>query len=410
MANSDAPRRRPRLKRDGQQWEFDRAIKDTGRVFHFQPSGRGRFPESVKMHAMISKHVGKNGRRMERLAQSEEAAGHGLTALEFYWDAAVDYAQAQHTIFSLNEEKMFLNERLIASYDKVRELAPTRIEKIDVPWNGTEVSGYLHLADVEGPAPLVFMIPGCDMTKELVPHPMYNWATQRGMHLFVFDGPGQGESNTRGIKLTTTNYEEAASEALTHLIARDDVDEDRLAMYSLSFGSYWGARFVATDKRFAAAAFIWASIADKYYLMEEESPRYKQLFTFLTQAESEEELDEFIAQMDLEPLLPEIECPTLVTVGQYDPRGPIDEIYELFDMIEAPAELWVHEDQHHQANLRGSAASQWYGDHHTVTCDWLLDRMSGKPIADPGSTTWIAKGGVGPNDPDVPHKRQWFHD
>ena len=49
---------RIRLRRDGQQWEFDRVVKETGRVFHFQPSGRGGLPPSVRMHAMISKHVG----------------------------------------------------------------------------------------------------------------------------------------------------------------------------------------------------------------------------------------------------------------------------------------------------------------------------------------------------------------
>ena len=72
-----------------------------------------------------------------------------------------------------------------------------------------------------------------------------------------------------------------------------------MALYSLSFGSYWGARFAATDHRLAAAAVVWASICDKYYLFEEESPRYKQLFAFLTGARSEEELDALAEEMDI---------------------------------------------------------------------------------------------------------------
>ena len=408
MPKSERPRPRTRLRRDNQQWAFDKIISDTGRVFHFQQKGRGRFPETVKMHAMISKHVGTNAMRLEQLAKAEEQAGHPTTALEFYFDAAAAHAAAQHTIFVLDDEKMFLNDALIRCYDGVRRLAPYSIEHVHVPWQDTSVSGYLHLADVDGPAPLIFYIPGCDMTKELTPHPLYNFATQRGMHLFVFDGPGQGESNTRGIKLTVDNYEDAASTALTHLLERPEIDGDRIGMYSLSFGSYWGARFAATDQRIRAAALIWASICDKYHLFEEESPRYKQLFAFLTGADNEAELDTFIDQMGLEDLIPQIQCPTLVTVGQFDPRSPVDEVYELFDTLQAPAELWIYEDQHHNVNLRQNYGNQWLGDHHSTTMDWLADRLAGKPVEQPGVTKWLAPRGLSPNDPNVPTKRHWF--
>src|SRR5918992_1457674 len=93
------PHGRIRLRRDSQQWEFDRVVKETGRVFHFQPPGRGGLPPSVRMHAMISKHVGKVGQRLERLAAEEAGAGHDATAMDLYFDAATAYAEAQHTIF-----------------------------------------------------------------------------------------------------------------------------------------------------------------------------------------------------------------------------------------------------------------------------------------------------------------------
>ncbi len=408
MSSTDEPRQRARLRRDGQQWAFDRFVNETGRVFHFQQKGRGRIPDAVKMHAQISKHIGSNAERTEKLAKAEEDAGHALTALEFYFDAANAFGQAQHPVFSLNDEKLYLNKAMLRCYDGVRRNAPYTIEHVHVSFNDTQVSGYLHLADVDGPAPLIFFIPGCDMTKEMVPHPLYNFAAQRGMHIFVFDGPGQGESNVRGIKLTPTNYEEAASTALTQLLERPDIDADRVGMYSLSFGSYWGARFAATDDRIAAAALVWASICDKYYLFEEESPRYKQLFAFLTQAEDETELDEFRNGMDLDDLLPQIACPTLVTVGQYDPRSPVEEVYDLVDSMIAPTELWVYEDQHHNINLRQNYGFQWHGDHHSTTMDWLTDRLNGKAVEEPGVTKWLAPRGPGPNDPQVPRKRQWF--
>lgn len=407
MSESERARPRARLHRDNQQWAFDKIISDTGRVFHFQNKSRGQFPESVRMHAQISKQVGSNAVRIEQLAKAEEAAGHPVTALEFYFDAANAYAAAQHTIFELNAEKLYLNEALIRAYDGVRRLAPYRIEHVHVPWQDTQVSGYLHLADVDGPAPLIFYIPGCDMTKEMTPHPLYNFATQRGLHLFVFDGPGQGEANVRGIRLTVDNYEDAASTALTNLLERPEVDSDRVGLHSLSFGSWWGARFAAADERIRATTLMWASICDKYHLFEEESPRYKQLFAFLTGVESEAELDKFRDQMGLEDVLPQIQCPTLVAVGQYDPRSPLDEVYGLYDSMRAPRELWVYEDQHHNVNLRQNY-NQWHGDHQATAMDWLSDRLAGKPVEQPGVTKWLAPRGLSPNDPAVPTKRQWF--
>ncbi len=405
--HDEEPGRRIRLRRDNQQWEFDRAVRDTGRVYHFQPPGKGGLPPTVRMHDMISKQVGKQAQRLEKLAAAEAEAGHDLTALEHYYEASLKYAQAQHPIFVNNDEKRFLHTASLRCYDEVRRRSPLTIEHLEIPWRDTVVTGYLHLAPVEGPAPLVFYIPGCDMTKEFTPHPLYNWAAQRGMHLFVFDGPGQGEANLRGIKVEIDNYEDAASTALTTLLERPEVDASKVGVFGISFGSWWGARVAATDDRVTAAALPWSSLCDKHYLFEQDSPRYKQLFSYLTGAASEAELDAFADQMGLEELLPNIACPTLITVGEYDARSPLDEMYPLFELIEAPAELWVFADQHHHTNVR-SGDPMWRQDINSMGMDWLLDRFRGEPPRRAGEVLYVEPTGAGPNDPATPAKRHWF--
>jgi hypothetical protein len=405
----ESPTRRIRLRRDSQQWEFDRTVRDSGRVYHFQPPGRGGLPESVRMHAMISKHVGKQAQRLERLGAAEAAAGHDLTAAEHYFEAAVKFAQAQHPIFVNNDEKRYLHGSALRCHAEMRRLAPTTIEHVDIPWRDTLVSGHLHLAPVDGPAPLVFFIPGCDMTKEFLPHPMYNWANQRGMHLFVFDGPGQGESNLRNIAVEIDNYEDAAGTALDHLLARPEIDAARVGLYAMSFGSWWGVHLAAADDRIGAAFFPWASICDMYYLFEEESPRYKQLFSYLTRAQDEAQLDAFVARMGLEDLIPRIACPTVMTVGEYDPRSPVEEAMQLFDTMTAPAQLWVFADQHHMNNVRsGAGGAMWNLDIHSVGMDFLRDRLEGRPFERVGEVLYLEPGGPSPNDPAAPAKRRWF--
>ena len=59
--------RTPRLNRDGHQWIYDWIVKETGRVFHWDEEGR-ELPASVKSHGQISKHLGKQAQRLEKVA------------------------------------------------------------------------------------------------------------------------------------------------------------------------------------------------------------------------------------------------------------------------------------------------------------------------------------------------------
>ena len=410
MARSQSTvRGRARLARDSQQWILDYLIQETGKVFHFQGDGRGRLPRSVRSHDMISKHVGLQARRMEALAQAEVAAGHAETALDFYFQATVLYAGAQHVIFQNNDEKRYLYAGARRCYDQVIALAPYRIEHIDIPWNGTLVSGNLHLCPNKTSAPLVFYIPGCDTLKEAWPHPFFNAAHQRGMHVFSFDGPGQAESNLRGIRLTADNYEDAASTALDYLVQRPEIDTERIGVYGISLGSFWGLRFAARDRRIRAIAAPASTYCEKYILMDLESPRWKQLFAYLTQSSTEAELDEVLSAMTLDGYMTRIACPVLLAAGEYDPRSPIDEVYRMFDQLTAPAELWVFADQHHMPSIGGTdSAGAPSAPLHGVMCDWLRDRFAGKPLRHPGEVLYVEANSAGANSATVARKRRWY--
>lgn len=398
------------LRRDDQQWVLDYMIQETGKTYHFQGEGRGELPKSVRSHAMISKHLGKDALRLERLAGREEAAGHPETALDFYYHAAVAFGRAQHPIFDLNEQKRFLYAGLRRCYDKVCELAPYSLEHIDIPWGDTVVSGNLHLnPQVSGPAPVIFYVPGCDTFKEAYPNPHFNFAHQRGMHIFSFEGPGGAESNLRGIRLTATNFEEAASAALDHLVQRPEIDPEQVAVYANSFGSFWGMRFAAHDPRVKAVAAMQASIAEKFIQTDLESPRWKQLFAFITQAESEAELDAVMRDMTMDGYMERIQAPSLMTVGEYDPRAPLEEVYQLFDQLTAPGELWVMVDQHHDLKIGNQGGALWTRTTQGVAVDWLRDRLRGLPLDHPGQVRRV-QGADGPNSPSVEHKRQWYDD
>lgn len=396
------------LRRDTQQWVLDYLIQQTGKAYHFQGEGRGDLPKSVHAHAMISKHVGREALAAEEIARTEYDQGHRETALAYYYTAAHAFGRAQHPIFERNAEKEFLYAGMRRCYDRVRELAPYRLEHVDVEWEGSVVSGLLHLnPHVEGPAPLMFYVPGCDIFKEAYPHPQYNFAHQRGMHVFSFDGPGMPESNMRGIRLTADNFERAAVAALDVLVERPEVDAERVVVYANSFGTFWGMRFAAQDRRIKAIAAIQASLCEKYIHTDLESPRWKQLFAFITQSADEDELDQVMRDMTMDGYMDKITAPLLMTVGEFDPRAPIGEVYPLFDQVTAPKELWVMADQHHNLTVGPSKGAPWSKPSHGVATDWLRDRLEGKPIAHEGRVLYVQTA-KGPYSPSAEPKRAWF--
>ena len=114
-------------------------------------------------------------------------------------------------------------------------------------------------------------------------------------------------------------------------------------------------RFAAHDPRIKAIASK-STYSSMYYLMNEDSPRYKQLFAFLTQSQTEAELDEKLQAMTLDGRLSQIACPTLMITGEYDLRDPVEEVFEKFDQLRAPGELWVFADQFHRPHFAGDGS------------------------------------------------------
>ena len=388
--------RTPRLNRDGHQWIYDWIVKETGRVFHWDEEGR-ELPGTVKSHGQISKHLGRQAQRLEKVAQEEEQAGHASTAFDLYYRASAKFAAAHHPVLETNDEKKYLHGRCIANFEKVIELAPYTIERVEVPFEDMQLQCNFFLCPGVDVAPTMIFIPGCDMTKEMWPDPKVVEAHARGMHLLVIDGPGQGMSNIRNQKLTHGNYERAVLKIVDWLETRPEVDKDKIGIFAVSMGSHWGLEVAASgDPRIKGVVGPWASYLDKYYILDTFSPRYKQLFGYLTGAKSEEELDKIVAQMTVEGREKDIKCPILLTVGEYDSRSPVELVYNFYEKVKSPKELWVYEDTYHQA-VMFKGTGQDRHDCHMMCMDWLVDVFNGKIKAGHDKKMFLRTNGSGPN-------------
>ena len=126
---------RPHLRRDTQQWIYDYVIQQSGLTYHWWSEERS-LPAEVRSQAMVSKHLGLRALEREEKAASRAAEGDQAAALKLYFQATRDFMKAQHAVLELNAEKRFLYSGLERCYEKVRELSPHRIERVEIEWEG----------------------------------------------------------------------------------------------------------------------------------------------------------------------------------------------------------------------------------------------------------------------------------
>jgi alpha-beta hydrolase superfamily lysophospholipase len=386
-------------QRDSQQWMLDWMIKTTGREQNFQYDER-RFPPDAKTYRMIPRVMFKHGAKKERIARAADERGHAQTAISLYHEAVEDYRHGQHAIFEDdNPEKQYIHDRMSACYDRIIALSDGRIERIEIEWAGHRMSGILHLAAGSGPAPLVLFCPGMDMTKEAQPHPIDNVFAARGLHVLAIDGPGQGVSNLRKVRVTADNYERAGSAFLDHVVERADVDADRIAVSGFSMGSHWGTRIAARDDRVKAVATAAATYGSKRPLFQLASPRFKQIFMYMAGIHDEAEFDELAAELGLVDQAADVTCPSLQVIGEYDPLCYLEDAYEVYRRIAGPKELWVIENDFHVPlnipNLGGL-------DVYPYLADWLRDALDGRFPEGHAKEILIRQDGVGPYGDQVP--------
>ena len=169
-----------------------------------------------------------------------------------------------------------------------------------------------------------------------------------------------------------------------------------ITVFSQSMGSHWGMGVAAKgDPVIKANVGVWASYLDKYYILDTFSPRYKQLFGYLTGAKSEEELDKIVSQMSVEGKEGGITAPTLLTTGEYDARSPVELVYRFYERIKAPKELWVYEDTYHQTTMFPAMGQRM--DCHSMGMDWIVDALAGKFKPGYARKMYLRSGGGGPH-------------
>jgi dienelactone hydrolase len=372
-----------------EQWLYDRLIRSGGPDFYWPMTeethctvgmdGSGDIKAvraSIKKVVEITREMTRIGDKREAMARAAAAEGHLITARQNYFTAAAYYTMAQGPIHEDgNAVNLALSAKKNACYDKFIQYTGHRIEKVEVPFEATSLPGYLHFPPgTSGRVPCVVFLGGMDNFKEMLVTSPSDKFLERGIAVLTFDGPGQNEARiSRNIVCTEDNFISAGKSAMDLLLARNDIDPDRIGITGISMGSFWLTQIVAHDHRYkAAAGFYICHEPGQATLLNVAIPVFKDRYMWMAGYHDEDAFDEFAKKLTLEGLGAKITCPYLSVAGEDDDLSPVEHTYKLHDEIKSPNTLVVY-----RGELHGVTDNM---DVRAFIADWMKDRFAGKPL------------------------------
>jgi 2,6-dihydroxypseudooxynicotine hydrolase len=296
-------------------------------------------------------------------AEEAEHRGWRVTAGEAWLHAAAAFHFAKFVwVLDAGRARAVADRAVAALYAAHHHLDPAA-ERVEATLDGERIVGNLRHPWYDERAPLVFLIPGLDSTKEEF-YRLENVFLARGMATLSLDGPGQGEG---GYALPIRHdYEVAVAAMLDALVGRPEVDLNRVGALGVSLGGYHAPRAAAFEPRIKAVAGI--SGAYNFGALWDHIPELtRETFRHKSGAASDEEARERARRLDLEGVLGRLEAPALFVTGKRDRLIPWESTQRQAD--EAPrGEFVCLEDGNHVcANVPYIA--------RPLVADWLREQL-----------------------------------
>lgn len=276
----------------------------------------------------------------ERLADRAFEAGRQVTGVGHLVRASLCAHFGQFLFFEFPEAKERGVRRKVALFERVAPLLSPPAERVSIPFLLGDLPAYLRLPAGPGPHPCVVQVGGMDASKEDSLQ-FGNLLLERGLATLAFDGPGQGETYYRGMRLFP-GWPQAVSAVIDWLEGRPEIDGSRIGMIGRSTGGFLAPRAAADEAR-VKALVVWGAMYDlgAYELIP---PLVQQGFVFITAAKS---LEEAARQIDLAGHAERITCPTYVVHGGRDNITPPSNAYRLVKEVSGPTRLDLYEDGIH---------------------------------------------------------------
>ncbi len=340
-------------------------------------------------------------------------AGRTVSAREAYTRAATYYRTGAYPLFGspIDERLRAANAAEMAALAKAVALADPPAEMVEIPFEGRSLPGVF--ARARGAAtgerrPTVIYTNGYDSTIAEMWVAHVPAAVERGYHVLLYDGPGQGRSLLRDGLTLRPDWESVVAPVVDVALARPEVDPARIVLAGWSLGGFLAPRAAGREPRIAAlvadpgqwdqkAAFLprlplsddeKASFPDgvdpaRLAAMDQSlaGPGVDPMLAWRLQARARmvhgtATLFEYFADMarfEVSPVAGDIRCPTLLTMADGDPISAGAPV--LLDAIAAERKTLIRFTEADGAggHCEGTARRLY----HQRVYDWLDETLAG---------------------------------
>ncbi|HEU5464914.1 MAG TPA: alpha/beta fold hydrolase [Candidatus Binatia bacterium] len=319
--------------------------------------------------------------KYEALAATQEKDGHATEAGENYYLAYEYYRIGRYPVPS-SPEKMNSYKGALRTFLKAGSFMDPPVERIEIPFEGKKLAGYLQVPRSVGRPPVVMHWGGVDGWKE--DRRTNNDALLKlGLACFTIDMPGAGENPCLGSDLRA---ERTFSAALDYLERRKEIDGRRVACMGGSFGGYWAAKLAHTEPKRLRGAVNWGAgvhrtfqeewlrpaltLTASQYLMGPASLLDARSYVFGVKTLEETLKIAPALSLVAQGLIDRPCAPLLCINGKEDDQHPVSDLYLLAEHG-SPKDLRIIPDAGHMGRKRGQSNDQVVG----IIGRWLKEKL-----------------------------------
>jgi esterase FrsA len=253
------------------------------------------------------------------------------------------------------------------------------MEVVRIPFEGSDIVGYLQLPKGVRPSPVVISIGGLDEYKEFAVEHFSPAFLERGLGVLTLDMPGTGEAPAK----MDLGAERMFSKAIDYLATRADVAASRIAVQGVSAGGYWSALLGYVERARLRGAVVWGAPIHGYFQADWQRKSFgtREYLFGLKEARmtvygftDEEKFLTGIGRFSLQTrgVLGQPSAPMLVVNGEKDSQVPIDDLYILLH-AGSPKYAWVNPNGGHVGR---SAELPEQKIHRDVVVPWLAQILA----------------------------------
>lgn len=329
--------------------------------------------DAFELHAMVDQGrdwpdaAGELGDRNLSHARRALLRGHRQTARSWYLLASACFRFGQALLADEDPRKRALYRRMLDAFRRSGELSDPPVQRVELPWRGGRLTGWLLRSAHTTPQPFVLQLCGLGGSREEY-EVGSRYLLERGVSALLVDAPGQGETRLFEGLYLDERVPQAIS-AFVDVALADPHCNGRVGVWGNSAGGWLAALTACDDPRVAAVCMNGGTDRPTEIL-----DRYPRFVSELQQMTGHDDPAEARAMLDAMTLdderLSDLRCPLHVVHGTPDQIFRVESarrVYEAAASIDKT--LTEYADGDHCISNRSHQK-------HMVIADWFADRLA----------------------------------